>query len=71
VGHTDSQGDEAKNLDLSKRRAAALRDALVERFEIDPERIVVEGMGSEEPIASNRTARGRNANRRVEVLVAR
>lgn len=71
VGHTDSQGDAAKNLDLSKRRASALRDALVERFEIDPARITVEGMGSQEPVASNRTARGRSANRRVEVLVAR
>jgi OOP family OmpA-OmpF porin len=71
VGHTDSQGDAAKNLDLSKRRAAALRNALVERFEIDPARITVEGMGSQEPVASNRTARGRSANRRVEVLVAR
>ncbi|WP_051329346.1 OmpA family protein [Geminicoccus roseus] len=71
VGHTDSQGDEARNLELSQLRAAALRDALVEEFEIDPARIVVEGQGSAEPIASNRTAEGRSANRRVEVFVAR
>lgn len=71
VGHTDSQGDEEKNRALSERRAASLRDILVDRFEIDPARITVEGLGSAEPVASNRTASGRSANRRVELFVAR
>jgi flagellar motor protein MotB len=71
VGHTDSQGDRYRNLTLSVERARALRDALAEEFEIDPARIEVDGMGPDEPIASNKTAEGRSANRRVEVFVAR
>jgi len=71
VGHTDSQGDRYRNLTLSVERARALRDALIEQFEIDPARIEVDGMGPDEPVASNELADGRSANRRVEVFVAR
>ncbi|WP_200840498.1 OmpA family protein [Geminicoccus flavidas] len=71
VGHTDSEGDRYRNLTLSVERARALRDALAGQFEIDPARIEVDGMGPDEPIASNKTVEGRSANRRVEVFVAR
>jgi flagellar motor protein MotB len=69
VGHTDSAGDAARNRELSEQRAAAVRQALVERFAVDPARIAIEGRGADQPIASNRTARGRQANRRVELFV--
>lgn len=67
-GHTDSQGDPDTNKRLSERRAAAVKKSLV-RLGIDADRIDALGMGSDRPIAPNRTPEGRKKNRRIEVLV--
>jgi outer membrane protein OmpA-like peptidoglycan-associated protein len=67
-GYTDSTGSSATNLRLSEARAEAVREALV-RYGADPRRITIRGMGSANPVASNATAAGRQANRRVEVVL--
>lgn len=68
VGHTDSDGDDAHNLDLSKRRADSVKRALIEEFGIDADRMKTEGKGESEPIDKNNTATGKAKNRRVEFL---
>ncbi|ESQ93437.1 OmpA family protein [Asticcacaulis benevestitus] len=68
VGHADSQGSDAFNLDLSERRANATAGYLVAR-KVKSERIYVAGMGETRPIASNDTAEGRAKNRRVEITL--
>jgi outer membrane protein OmpA-like peptidoglycan-associated protein len=67
-GHTDSQGSDAYNLDLSNRRAAAVREALVAGG-VPADRISSVGKGEAEPVATNDTPAGRQQNRRVEVIV--
>ncbi len=67
VGHTDSDGGAAHNLDLSQRRAASVVKALVEGFDIDRARLTSSGKGLTEPVASNDTADGKAQNRRVEL----
>jgi outer membrane protein OmpA-like peptidoglycan-associated protein len=67
-GHTDTQGKEAYNLDLSMRRAQAVRDYLAAHG-VAPDRIRAEGLGFSRPIADNKTAEGRANNRRVEIVV--
>lgn len=69
VGHTDNVGAAADNLALSKRRAEAVRTRLTEKYGIDPARIEAEGVGYLAPVASNATAEGREANRRVEAVL--
>jgi outer membrane protein OmpA-like peptidoglycan-associated protein len=69
VGHTDSTGSTAVNQPLSVERAAHTRDYLATRG-VSPTRIVIEGKGEQEPIASNDDAAGRARNRRVEIYVA-
>lgn len=64
-GHTDSVGDAAFNQDLSERRAAAVRDALVARG-VPADRLVARGFGATRPIAENSQASGRALNRRIE-----
>lgn len=66
-GHTDGVGSEAANLDLSKRRSAAVRHALVNEFKIAGDRLVADGKGESAPEATNATAEGRAQNRRVEL----
>jgi outer membrane protein OmpA-like peptidoglycan-associated protein len=66
-GHTDNIGGDAYNLDLSKRRAAAVKEALVTRYHIAPERLSTNGFGSSRPIETNDTLEGRARNRRVEL----
>lgn len=68
IGHTDSTGAEAYNQMLSERRAAAVRDELV-AMGVGAERLTTIGRGESEPRASNDTAAGRAANRRVELVV--
>lgn len=68
VGHTDSDGDEAKNLDLSKRRAASVKAFLTSEFKIDAERMKTDGKGEGQPIDNNSTAEGKAQNRRVEFI---
>ena len=64
-GHTDNKGTAPYNLDLSRRRAAAVAEYLVQHS-IDRKRLVSAGYGFERPIADNATALGRAKNRRVE-----
>jgi len=66
TGHTDSTGAPMYNQELSERRAAAVGRYL-EAQGVRPVRIVTKGMGPRDPIASNETAEGRQANRRVEL----
>jgi outer membrane protein OmpA-like peptidoglycan-associated protein len=68
-GHTDSTGSESYNMELSARRAEAVKNVLV-RKGVDPSRILTLAFGESEPIASNDTAYGRARNRRVEIKVA-
>jgi OOP family OmpA-OmpF porin len=70
VGHTDAEGGLAANIDLSRRRAAAVRDRLVAQHGIAAERLSAEGVGWLAPRATNATEAGREANRRVEAVVA-
>jgi len=66
VGHTDSDGDDSMNLDLSKRRAENVKKALMSEFNIDASRISADGKGEAEPITDNKTAENKAKNRRVE-----
>lgn len=68
IGHTDSDGDDAKNLDLSKRRAAAVKQALVTQFGIAESRMQTDGKGESAPVADNTTKEGKAKNRRVEFI---
>jgi outer membrane protein OmpA-like peptidoglycan-associated protein len=68
VGHTDSDGDNASNLDLSKRRAASVKNYLVSQFQVNGGNIETDGKGETEPIESNTTTEGKARNRRVEFL---
>ncbi len=64
-GHTDSEGSDAYNDDLSKRRAESVKNVLIEIFGIDAAKITTEGYGEARPVATNETAEGRQQNRRV------
>jgi outer membrane protein OmpA-like peptidoglycan-associated protein len=66
-GHTDNIGGDTYNLDLSKRRAAAVKEALVTRFHIAPDRLANDGYGASRPVETNDTLEGRARNRRVEL----
>lgn len=66
IGHTDWRGSDQYNMALSKRRAKAVRDALVQ-YGVSASRLSTEGRGEREPIASNRTPEGMALNRRTEV----
>ncbi len=67
-GYTDNVGNAAFNKRLSKARAQAVADALVKNG-IDKSRIIVRGFGKDNPICDNKTAEGRQCNRRVEVVI--
>lgn len=67
-GHTDAQGGERYNRRLSQRRAEAVRRYLIDK-DVAPERLQAKGYGESKPIASNRTAKGRRQNRRVEFTI--
>jgi outer membrane protein OmpA-like peptidoglycan-associated protein len=66
-GHTDNVGSKAANLDLSKRRADAVKAALVSRG-IDAGRLTTDGFGDTKPVADNAAEPGRARNRRVELV---
>ncbi|HYA14643.1 MAG TPA: OmpA family protein, partial [Syntrophales bacterium] len=57
-GHTDNVGGEKYNLNLSQKRAEAVKDVLVKKFNIDPSRLTAKGFGESKPIASNKTKEG-------------
>jgi outer membrane protein OmpA-like peptidoglycan-associated protein len=67
-GHTDNVGADSYNLDLSKRRAAAVKQALVSQYNIAPERLLTGGFGASRPVETNDTLEGRARNRRVELV---
>jgi len=67
-GHTDNVGGDVYNLGLSKRRAAAVKDALVTQYGIAADRLSAVGYGASRPKASNATVSGRALNRRVELV---
>jgi outer membrane protein OmpA-like peptidoglycan-associated protein len=66
-GNTDNVGGDKFNLALSQQRAAAVKDALVTRYKIAPDRLQTAGFGASSPIDSNDTFEGRARNRRVEL----
>jgi outer membrane protein OmpA-like peptidoglycan-associated protein len=68
-GYTDSQGKDAYNVDLSQRRADAVRTYLVSNG-YPPDLIVAHGAGNTMPVADNATPEGRANNRRVEIIIA-
>ena len=68
VGHTDSVGTDAYNLDLSQRRALAA-SAYLQSLGVPAARLQTQGKGESEPIASNDTEDGRQRNRRVEIAI--
>jgi outer membrane protein OmpA-like peptidoglycan-associated protein len=67
-GHTDSDGPDAYNQMLSEKRAGSVKDYLIKQG-IEEERLQSVGFGESRPIASNRTPRGKEANRRVEFRI--
>jgi outer membrane protein OmpA-like peptidoglycan-associated protein len=69
VGHTDSVGGLDANIALSRSRAVAVRDRLIQNFDVPAAQMDAEGMGYLAPVASNLTPEGREANRRVEVVL--
>ncbi|TWI53055.1 outer membrane protein OmpA-like peptidoglycan-associated protein [Pseudomonas duriflava] len=70
-GHTDSKGSDAYNQRLSERRAASVRNYLVQAGVPSASIVSVSGMGESQPVATNETAEGRAMNRRVEILIER
>lgn len=69
-GHTDNLGNADMNRRLSQARADAVRKVLVDKFGIDGARVTAKGYGPDQPVADNKTAEGRTANRRVEGVVS-
>jgi len=67
-GHTDNVGNPKKNIELSEKRAMAVKEYLVSKG-VDENRITTKGYGDTVPVASNETAMGRALNRRVEFLI--
>ncbi len=68
IGHTDSDGEDATNLELSKKRAAAVKEALTKEFQIDGARMQTDGKGESQPTDKNDTSVGKANNRRVEFV---
>lgn len=68
VGYTDSDGEDAMNLELSKKRAIAVKAALNKEFAIDNSRMETDGKGETEPVSPNTTTEGKAKNRRVEFI---
>ncbi len=68
LGFTDSDGADAANLDLSKRRAAAVKNELVKSFNVKGDRLVTDGLGEGQPVAPNDTPANKALNRRVEFI---
>ena len=71
VGHTDAQGSRAYNEALSRRRAAALRDFMVDEFGLDPRNVDVDGRGEDDLLFTETTDAAHRLNRRVEVILRR
>ncbi len=70
VGHTDSSGDPAANVALSRARAQAVVARLVAEYGVDPAQLSADGVGAMAPLTSNQSEEGRRKNRRVEAVLA-
>lgn len=68
IGHTDSDGDDKSNLELSKRRAEAVKNFLIKEFNVNQSRIETDGKGESQPVDKNLTPEGKANNRRVEFI---
>lgn len=68
IGHTDSDGTDAANLELSKKRSEAVKAALVKEYSIDESRLQTDGKGESVPVGDNKTKEGKAQNRRVEFI---
>jgi OmpA-OmpF porin, OOP family len=68
IGYTDSDGSDATNLDLSKKRAEAVKAILISDFGIDATSLETDGKGELLPVADNKTKEGKAQNRRVEFV---
>ncbi len=68
IGHTDSDGDAAKNIDLSKRRANAVKNYLISNFGVSALNIETDGKGASQPIDKGNTKEAKANNRRVEFI---
>lgn len=68
-GHTDNRGSYQYNIKLSERRASSVRTYLIDKFGIAPERLTTKGYGYTKPIATNKTAAGRQKNRRIDAQI--
>ncbi len=68
LGHTDSDGDDAHNQELSQRRAESVKQYLVSKG-VDASKLMTKGMGETDPIATNQTDNGKFRNRRIEFTV--
>lgn len=68
TGHTDSDGDEAANQTLSEKRALAVKNYLIENFDVKSASLKTSGKGESEPVASNKTTDGKAQNRRVQFV---
>ena len=69
IGYSDAQGPDASTMEMSRRRAEAVKNWLVTRHAVDPSRITVEGRGEAEPAGDNATAAGRAQNRRAVIRI--
>lgn len=67
-GHTDSDGDDSQNMDLSKRRAASVKAELVKSFGVKADQLQTDGLGETKPVAPNDTPVNKALNRRVEFI---
>jgi OmpA-OmpF porin, OOP family len=67
-GHTDNVGSAESNQALSEKRAAAVRQFLIDRYQMDAARLQAKGLGQTKPAGSNDTPEGRQNNRRVELV---
>ncbi len=68
-GHTDSHGGDKENMALSKERANAVKEYLLANMEISRDIIKAVGFGKTKPVASNETAKGREQNRRIDIVI--
>ena len=67
-GHTDNVGSAQSNQALSEKRASAVRQYLVDSYQLDGARLTAKGLGASKPAAGNETSEGRQQNRRVELV---
>jgi outer membrane protein OmpA-like peptidoglycan-associated protein len=67
-GHTDTDGDDAFNQDLSERRAAAVRTYIIEHYDVEDGRLVTSGFGESRPVTDNASPEAKQQNRRVELV---